>query len=49
LEESELKHKDKYGIYEDGKFVGLIGQNGRLLLLPDRVRMVRKGLMSLAT
>jgi hypothetical protein len=48
-EKVNLKHKDKYGIYEDGEFVGAIGQNGRLLLLPDRVRIICKGLMSLAT
>ena len=44
----DLKHKDKYGTYENEELVGAIGQNGRLMLLPDRVRIVRKGLMSLA-
>ncbi len=48
-EKVDLKHKDKYGTYEDDELVGAIGQNGRLMLLPDRVRVVRKGLMSLAT
>ena len=48
-EKVDLKHKDKYGLYEDGEIVGAIGQNGRLMLLPDRVRIARKGLMSLAT
>ncbi len=45
----DLKHKDKYGTYEGDELVGAIGQNGRLMLLPDRVRLVRKGLFSLAT
>jgi hypothetical protein len=38
-EKVNLKHKDKFGIYEDGEFVGAIGQNGRGLITQHRCRL----------
>jgi hypothetical protein len=47
--EAKMRAKDKSGKYEGDILMEAEGQNGMLMLLPDRVRIVRRGKISLLT